>query len=238
MPRPLRAPRGLRPRGRPGRADDDDGADRDTRPFLYFPLRHHFEQNFHVRHRLDRYGAGRRMDFETDGPGELAAAIAEEIGRSSTTGRSTPTAPLAPPRRSPSSSDERERDAASWDAPLSRSASSASAQCVRCLGQSPTTASRSGIIHAALDAGIDLVDTADVYARGESEEMWATAEPRAAPPRAGAGGSAQRLRARAQARDVLRARRRSRRRSRLAARVRLWLWSGRSWVRAPSLTLT
>ena len=29
------------------------------RPFLAFPLRHHFEQNFHVRHRLDRYGAGR-----------------------------------------------------------------------------------------------------------------------------------------------------------------------------------
>ncbi|HXW52398.1 MAG TPA: alpha/beta fold hydrolase, partial [Candidatus Acidoferrales bacterium] len=29
------------------------------RPFLYFPLRHHFEQNFHVRHRLERYGAGR-----------------------------------------------------------------------------------------------------------------------------------------------------------------------------------
>jgi predicted glycosyltransferase len=51
------------------------------RPFLYFPLRHHFEQNFHVRHRLDRYGAGRAMDFETDGPAEIAAAIAEEIGR-------------------------------------------------------------------------------------------------------------------------------------------------------------
>jgi predicted glycosyltransferase len=51
------------------------------RPFLYFPLRHHFEQNFHVCHRLDRYGAGRRMDFETDGPSEIAAAIAEEIGR-------------------------------------------------------------------------------------------------------------------------------------------------------------
>ncbi len=32
------------------------------RPFLYFPLRHHFEQNFHVRHRLERYGAGRYMD--------------------------------------------------------------------------------------------------------------------------------------------------------------------------------
>ena len=51
------------------------------RPFLYFPLRHHFEQNFHVRHRLSRYGAGRCMDFETDGPDEIAAAIAEEIGR-------------------------------------------------------------------------------------------------------------------------------------------------------------
>ena len=35
------------------------------RPFLYFPLGHHFEQNFHVRHRLDRYGAGRCMDYAT-----------------------------------------------------------------------------------------------------------------------------------------------------------------------------
>ena len=51
------------------------------RPFLYFPLRHHFEQNFHVRHRLDRYGAGRCMDFETATPSVIAAAIAEEIGR-------------------------------------------------------------------------------------------------------------------------------------------------------------
>jgi pimeloyl-ACP methyl ester carboxylesterase/predicted glycosyltransferase len=51
------------------------------RPFLYFPLRHHFEQNFHVRHRLARYGAGRCMDFESDGPTEIAAAIAEELGR-------------------------------------------------------------------------------------------------------------------------------------------------------------
>ncbi len=51
------------------------------RPFLYFPLRHHFEQNFHVRHRLERYGAGRRMDFAVAEPGVIAAAIAEEIGR-------------------------------------------------------------------------------------------------------------------------------------------------------------
>jgi UDP:flavonoid glycosyltransferase YjiC (YdhE family) len=52
-----------------------------SRPFLYFPLRHHFEQNFHVRHRLERYRAGRAMDFATDGPDEIAAAIADEIGR-------------------------------------------------------------------------------------------------------------------------------------------------------------
>jgi UDP:flavonoid glycosyltransferase YjiC (YdhE family) len=51
------------------------------RPFLYFPLRHHFEQNFHVRHRLDRYRAGRAMDFGADGPEEIAAAIAEELSR-------------------------------------------------------------------------------------------------------------------------------------------------------------
>jgi len=51
------------------------------RPFLYFPLRHHFEQNFHVRHRLERYGAGRPMDFDEATPELIAEAIAEEIGR-------------------------------------------------------------------------------------------------------------------------------------------------------------
>lgn len=50
-------------------------------PFIYFPLRHHFEQNFHVHHRLQRYGAGRRMDFATATPGVIAEAIAAEIGR-------------------------------------------------------------------------------------------------------------------------------------------------------------
>ena len=51
------------------------------RPFLCFPLHHHFEQNFHVRHRLERYGGGRYMDYGTDGPEEIALAIAQEIGR-------------------------------------------------------------------------------------------------------------------------------------------------------------
>jgi len=51
------------------------------RPFIYFPLGHHFEQNFHVRHRLERYGAGRRMDFDHAPPSAIAEAIAHEIGR-------------------------------------------------------------------------------------------------------------------------------------------------------------
>jgi predicted glycosyltransferase len=51
------------------------------RPFLYFPLRNHFEQNRHVRHRLERYGAGRCMDYATSDPDAIAVAIAEEIDR-------------------------------------------------------------------------------------------------------------------------------------------------------------
>jgi hypothetical protein len=51
------------------------------RPFIYFPLKHHFEQNFHVRHRLERYRAGRCMDIDSSPPEAIAAAIAEEIGR-------------------------------------------------------------------------------------------------------------------------------------------------------------
>ena len=51
------------------------------RPFLYFPLRNHFEQNRHVRHRLERYGAGRCMDYAVSDPDAIAAAIAEEIDR-------------------------------------------------------------------------------------------------------------------------------------------------------------
>jgi pimeloyl-ACP methyl ester carboxylesterase/predicted glycosyltransferase len=53
-------------------------------PFLYFPLRNHFEQNFHVAHRLDRYGAGRRMEFATSTPEVIAAAMLAELkaGRS------------------------------------------------------------------------------------------------------------------------------------------------------------
>ncbi|HEX5589370.1 MAG TPA: glycosyltransferase [Candidatus Limnocylindrales bacterium] len=51
------------------------------RPFLYFPLRGHFEQRRHVRHRLERYGAGRPMEYDESSPEVLAAAMAEEIER-------------------------------------------------------------------------------------------------------------------------------------------------------------
>jgi predicted glycosyltransferase len=51
------------------------------RPFLYFPLRNHFEQNRHVRHRLERYGAGRCMDYDASPPEVIAEAIAAELGR-------------------------------------------------------------------------------------------------------------------------------------------------------------
>jgi predicted glycosyltransferase len=51
------------------------------RPFLYFPLRNHFEQNRHVRHRLERYGAGRCLDFATSDPDMIAEAMADEIDR-------------------------------------------------------------------------------------------------------------------------------------------------------------
>jgi pimeloyl-ACP methyl ester carboxylesterase len=52
-----------------------------NRPFLYFPLGHHFEQTFHVPHRLARYRAGRRMDYATATPEVIGSAIASEIGK-------------------------------------------------------------------------------------------------------------------------------------------------------------
>jgi predicted glycosyltransferase len=43
--------------------------------FLYFPLKNHFERNFHVAHRLDRYGAGGRMELATSTPDMIAEAM-------------------------------------------------------------------------------------------------------------------------------------------------------------------
>jgi predicted glycosyltransferase len=51
------------------------------RPFLYFPLRNHFEQNFHVPHRLTNYGvrAEARVDFATATPERLAERIVQGL---------------------------------------------------------------------------------------------------------------------------------------------------------------
>jgi hypothetical protein len=51
-------------------------------PFLYFPLRNHFEQNFHVAHRLGQYNAGRKMIFAESNPDVIAEAMVNELGNS------------------------------------------------------------------------------------------------------------------------------------------------------------
>ncbi len=51
------------------------------RPFLYFPLRNHFEQNRHVRYRLDRYRAGRCMQYHDSTPEDIASALVSEVSR-------------------------------------------------------------------------------------------------------------------------------------------------------------
>ena len=51
------------------------------RPFLSFPLAHHFEQNLHVRHRVERYGGGRFMEYAASPPELIAHAMAAELER-------------------------------------------------------------------------------------------------------------------------------------------------------------
>jgi UDP:flavonoid glycosyltransferase YjiC (YdhE family) len=52
-----------------------------NRPFLYFPLKEHFEQQDFVSYRLERYQAGMRMDFDDTDPVNLAETIAANIGQ-------------------------------------------------------------------------------------------------------------------------------------------------------------
>jgi pimeloyl-ACP methyl ester carboxylesterase/predicted glycosyltransferase len=51
------------------------------RPFVAVPLASHFEQRFHVRHRLDRYGARTWLDYDNADPDTLADMIASEYAR-------------------------------------------------------------------------------------------------------------------------------------------------------------
>jgi len=50
------------------------------RPFLYFPLKNHCEQVYHVSHRLARYRAGRRLAFDATSVEQLAEAALAELG--------------------------------------------------------------------------------------------------------------------------------------------------------------
>jgi len=51
------------------------------RPFVYVPLEHHFEQNFHVRRRLANYRAGLCLAYrDACDPDALAAAVVGQLG--------------------------------------------------------------------------------------------------------------------------------------------------------------
>ncbi len=50
--------------------------------FVYVPLRHHFEQTFHVRHRLEQYGAGRILTYDEAADRDaLARVLRDELAR-------------------------------------------------------------------------------------------------------------------------------------------------------------
>jgi pimeloyl-ACP methyl ester carboxylesterase/predicted glycosyltransferase len=49
------------------------------RPFLYFPLGHHFEQQRHVRHRLDRHRAGMCLDYANVDADDIAVALSQQL---------------------------------------------------------------------------------------------------------------------------------------------------------------
>ena len=51
------------------------------RPFIYFPLEDHFEQNLIVAERLRRHGAGQRMLYSLTTAETLAGAIIRHLGR-------------------------------------------------------------------------------------------------------------------------------------------------------------
>ncbi|HEU0037043.1 MAG TPA: alpha/beta fold hydrolase [Kofleriaceae bacterium] len=51
------------------------------RPFIYIPLRNHFEQNFHVVHRLRRYGAPGPTYYDQTSPAQLADLMRERLGK-------------------------------------------------------------------------------------------------------------------------------------------------------------
>jgi UDP-N-acetylglucosamine:LPS N-acetylglucosamine transferase len=51
------------------------------KPFLYFPLKHHFEQEADVARRCERHGAGVKMDYSKTSPELLAKAVLLNFGK-------------------------------------------------------------------------------------------------------------------------------------------------------------
>src|SRR5829696_8826285 len=51
------------------------------RPFIYFPLEGHFEQNLVVAERLARHRAGERLIYSKTTPDKLAEAVVGQLGR-------------------------------------------------------------------------------------------------------------------------------------------------------------
>jgi hypothetical protein len=66
--------------GRPAAPLPEAQLTANRRPFLYFPLRHHFEQNFHVA-RAGPLPGGPADGLRHQRPATIAAAITAEIGR-------------------------------------------------------------------------------------------------------------------------------------------------------------
>jgi hypothetical protein len=67
------------------------------RPFIYVPLRGHFEQNGHVAYPLNRYRAPPPTPHKETSPAELARSCASGWGPPSTTCPSRREAQHAPP---------------------------------------------------------------------------------------------------------------------------------------------
>jgi predicted glycosyltransferase len=51
------------------------------KPFIYIPLRNHFEQNFHVVHRLRQYGAPEPTPYDRATASHLAELMRERLGK-------------------------------------------------------------------------------------------------------------------------------------------------------------
>ena len=52
-----------------------------NRPFIYFPIEGHSEQQMHIAPRVTRHNAGVKMKCSKTTPGSLVKEVAENIGK-------------------------------------------------------------------------------------------------------------------------------------------------------------